>query len=70
VKIVNRGTLCTFSVSGDGREWRVLASDVDLSAMHHNTHGGFYALRPALVSIGGGAARFRNFTYTADRSNE
>lgn len=63
IKISNRGNICTFSASGDGNVWIDLAEGVDLSSMHHNTYGGFYALRPALVSVGGGTARFGRFVY-------
>ena len=31
--------------------------------MHHNTYGGFYALRPTLVSLKKGNAVFRRFRY-------
>lgn len=63
LKILNQGNKCTFSASKDKQNWTVLAENVDVSAMHHNNHGGFYALRPALVSQGKGKAQFRQFQY-------
>lgn len=63
LKIRNRGNTCTFQGSKDGKNWIVLAENVDVSAMHHNNYKGFYALRIALVSAGSGKAGFRNFRY-------
>jgi len=63
LKIRNRGNLCTFFASKDNQNWITLAVNVDVSAMHHNNHGGFYALRIALVSAGKGKAGFKNFIY-------
>lgn len=63
LKILNQGNRCTFSVSRDKQDWTVLAGGVDVSAMHHNTYKGFYALRVALVSAGKGKAQFRGFRY-------
>ena len=31
--------------------------------MHHNTYGGFFALRPGLMAAGDGEVKFRDFTY-------
>ncbi len=63
VKIQNQGNTCTFSVSKNGTEWKVLAQRVDVSQMHHNNFKGFYALRPALVAAGKGKGLFRDFRY-------
>lgn len=63
VKILNQGDLCTFSVSKDNEAWEVLAANVDVSELHHNNFGGFYALRPSLVSAGGRYTTFRDFNY-------
>ncbi len=66
IRITNQGNICKFETTTDGNTWTTAAQALDLSSMHHNTHGGFYALRPALVSAGAGTARFGGFTY---RSN-
>ncbi len=63
VRIHNHGNLADIQVSSDGNEWTTLAADVDVSGMHHNNHGGFYALRPALCSAGNGDAGFSEFKY-------
>ena len=43
--------------------WLCVRDGLDLAYMNHNTFGGFLALRPALVSLGVGTARFRDFAY-------
>lgn len=63
VRIHNRGNKAVMQVSADGKSWTTLADNVDVSGMHHNNYGGFYALRPALCSMGKGSARFAGFTY-------
>jgi len=63
VKILNQGNNCTFFASKDGNDWSVLAQNVDVSQMHHNNYKGFYALRPALVSMGKGKSHFKDFHY-------
>ncbi len=63
LKIQNQGNTCTFSASKNGNNWTVLAEGIDVSQMHHNNYGGFYALRPALVSAGKGKAQFKDFRY-------
>ncbi len=64
LKISNQGNTCTFWASKDGNNWTMLAEGIDVSQMHHNNYGGFYALRPTLVSAGKGKSSFRNFRYT------
>lgn len=64
LRLRNRGNHLEIQAAPAGtEEWTVLASDVDVSRMHHNTYGGFYALRPALLSMGKGKAGFRSFRY-------
>ncbi|MCD8318566.1 MAG: family 43 glycosylhydrolase, partial [Paraprevotella sp.] len=63
VRLLNRANRLTVSVSPDGRTWNELAADIDVSGLHHNNYGGFYALRPALVSAGKGTTVFRSFDY-------
>lgn len=63
VRLHNRGQHVQIQVSKDGQSWDTLTEDLDVSALHHNNYGGFYALRPALVSVKGGNAQFRRFVY-------
>lgn len=63
LKILNQGNQCTFSASNNKKDWTILAENIDVSQMHHNNYGGFYALRPALISAGKGKAQFRDFEY-------
>ncbi|HTG65800.1 MAG TPA: family 43 glycosylhydrolase [Flavobacterium sp.] len=63
VKILNQANGCTFSVSKDGKKWDVIATNVDVSMMHHNNYKKFFALRPAIISMGKGDASFDNFEY-------
>ena len=63
LRILNQGNNCTFSASKNGRDWTILAENVDVSALHHNNFNGFYALRPALVSFGKERTTFSDFTY-------
>lgn len=63
LKILNQGNNCTFSASKDGNNWIVLAENIDVSQLHHNNYGGFYALRPTLVSMGKGKSHFKDFRY-------
>ena len=63
IRLHNWGNRVTMQVSKDGEQWQTLAENVDVSTMHHNTYGGFYALRPALVSLKKGSTVFRRFRY-------
>ncbi len=63
LNILNQGNSCTFSASKDGNDWIILAQNIDVSQMHHNNFKGFYALRPALVSLGNGNGSFWDFRY-------
>ena len=51
------------AVSKDGKEWTTLVENMDVSQLHHNNYGGFYALRIGLLSSGKGSAGFRQFRY-------
>ena len=62
LRLLNRANRVTLSAK-DGKSWKELATDIDVSGLHHNNYGGFYALRPALLSTGKGRTTFRNFTY-------
>jgi hypothetical protein len=43
--------------------WTSLIENLDVSGLHHNKYGGFYALRIGLLSAGKGQARFNQFRY-------
>ena len=59
LRLLNRANRVTLSASKDGKSWKELATDIDVSGLHHNNYGGFYALRPALLSTGKGRTTFR-----------
>ena len=63
LKIHNQGNICKMFASKDGIKWQLLAENIDVSKMHHNTYLGFYALRIGLFSSGKGQAEFKNFKY-------
>ncbi len=63
LRLLNRANRVALSASKDGKTWEELAAGIDVSALHHNNYGGFYALRPALLSAGKGRTTFRGFTY-------
>jgi len=64
LKIRNQGNHVTFFARKDSLSaWTTLATNIDVSSMNHNVHGGFYALRPALLSMGKSSVTFRDFTY-------
>jgi beta-xylosidase len=63
VKMQNQGNRIRISVSKDGITWTTMIEDLDVSGLHHNKFGGFYALRIGLLSAGKGHARFQQFKY-------
>lgn len=65
LKIVNRCNNCTFYISGNGRDWKMLAKDINVSGMNHNNYNGFRSLRIALFSGGNGTIDYKNFQYKA-----
>lgn len=62
-KMLNHKNNVQIAVSKDGKEWITLTENVNVSQMHHNNYGGFYALRIGLLSAGKGKAGFRHFRY-------
>ncbi len=58
----NKMTIWIASAKKKSR-WNVVAEDVDVSTLNHNVHGGFFALRPAIVAEGDGQVGFRHFKY-------
>lgn len=52
------------SVAGSWEKWITIAENIDVSQMHHNNYGGFYALSIGLLSAGKGKAGFRHFRYS------
>lgn len=63
VRLENTNGNMTLKVSSDGKKWETLKEKIDVSDLHHNNYGGFYALRPALYSAKAGETMFRNFKY-------
>jgi beta-xylosidase len=63
VKLQNQGNKLRICVSKDGMAWTSLIENLDVSGLHHNKYGGFYALRIGLLSAGKGQARFNQFRY-------
>ena len=62
-RLHNCGNRLSVEVSKDGKEWTLLTGDMDVSSLHHNNYGGFYALRVGLFSAGKGSAGFSRFRY-------
>lgn len=65
LKIINQQDNCTFQVSDDGKAWKTIHENLDVSKMHHNNFRGFYALRAGIVATGSQKVRFDNFNYSA-----
>ncbi|WCT74740.1 family 43 glycosylhydrolase [Sphingomonas naphthae] len=66
MRITNDRHIVSFHLSGDGgRTWKRFDRGMEVSGYHHNVRGGFLMLRPGLYAAGQGAARFRNFRFTA-----
>ncbi len=64
VRLTNRCNRMTLSVSRDGRRtWQVVASNIDVSQLHHNRLGSFLSLRLALLANGSGRTTLSHFTY-------
>lgn len=63
IRLRNLGNRVTVQVSVDGKSWKTLASQLDISSMNHNNLRGFLAVRPALVVMGKGKGEFRQFRY-------
>lgn len=61
VRIKTEKNMATLEKSLDGENWTVVESNVDVSSYHHNNHGGFFALRPALMISEG--VTVKNFSY-------
>jgi beta-xylosidase len=64
LKIINRQNTCDLLASGDGQSWVTIQSGVDVSQMHHNEYGGFFALRPGLMAAGNAGVQFNDFVHT------
>lgn len=61
VRILNVENHVSMQKSLDGENWTTVDSGVDVSGFQHNTYGGFFALRPALLISEG--ATVKNFSY-------
>lgn len=64
LRLENRLGKLSVLVSSDGKQWKAIAADIDITGLHHNKLGDFLALRPALCSMGKGQAKVYNFSYT------
>ena len=64
VRLHNRANTLAIGISHDGNSWQTVAEGIDVSQFHHNNHGGFYALRPALSVSGKGKSVFHDFKYS------
>ena len=64
LRLSNRSNSMTLAVSRDGRRtWQVLATNIDVSGLHHNQLGSFLSLRIALLATGKGCTKFGHFDY-------
>lgn len=61
LRIRNDKNVATAEKSLDGETWTTVESGVDVSGLHHNAFGGFFALRPAVLTSEN--AKMVNFTY-------
>lgn len=61
LRITNDKNIVTTEKSLDGETWEVVESNVDVSGYHHNNHGGFFALRPSVMTSEG--ATLKDFKY-------
>jgi beta-xylosidase len=65
LRMRNDRHVVSWYVSADGKTWDRFIRGTEVSGYHHNTRGGFLALKPGLYSAGHGEVRFRRFTYRA-----
>lgn len=63
VRLENNEHEVVFYYSADGSEWNKFEHSFETSGWHHNTLGGFLALRIALRAKGSGEVAFKNFIY-------
>lgn len=67
IKIENQYNKLAIYVKGSNGTWQQVAAGIDASRMNHNVHGGFFALRPALVAQGEGSVNFFDFKYLPEK---
>jgi len=65
LKIINRQNACELLASGDGQNWVTILSGIDVSQLHHNNYGGFFALRIGLMAAGNAGVKFNHYVHTA-----
>ncbi|MFN3228236.1 MAG: family 43 glycosylhydrolase [Asticcacaulis sp.] len=65
LRVLNRDHIVSYWLSKDGEQWDRFDRGMDVSGYHHNTKGGFLALRPGLYAAGAGEATFSDLTYRA-----
>jgi xylan 1,4-beta-xylosidase len=65
LRIVNLNHHAAFLASENGRDWQILADEIDTSGYNDDVLHGFQSLRLALAASGVGEARFTDFRYQA-----
>lgn len=65
LRLRNNHHVVTVWYSPDGQTWTKHWMQFEVSGYHHNVAGGFLSLRPALLAVGTGEVRFKNFKYQA-----
>ncbi|OQP49036.1 hypothetical protein A4H97_29605 [Niastella yeongjuensis] len=68
LRIDNHQEHCSFSLSDDGRNWRIVADNIVVSALQHNNYKGFLALRIGLFASGQAQVKFNDFSYSSNKA--
>lgn len=63
LRLHNIENVLAIEVSKNGKKWKTVGSELQLSDMNHNNLSWFRSLRPSLVSVGNGTAEFSAFQY-------
>lgn len=64
LKLENHENVVDMYYSFDAKTWIKTSNSFDITGYHHNVLGDFLAVRIALVSMGEGKVKFRNFEYS------
>jgi xylan 1,4-beta-xylosidase len=68
LRITNDENVVTYHYSYDeGKSWKLHGTRMEVSGLHHNTFGGFLALKVGIYCAGKGEVRLRDFRYRALR---
>jgi xylan 1,4-beta-xylosidase len=69
IRVTNDENVITYHHSSDeGKTWTLHGKRMEVSGLHHNTFGGFLALKVGIYSAGEGEVRLRDFRYRALRA--